>query len=94
MKFFVPDVLLKKYHDHIFEGNFCVFGMFIDISGFTAMTQKLMKNGKEGAEILSGIINEVFYPAIDHIYKNEGFITTFAGDAFTALSHLKIPKKF
>jgi len=24
--------------------------MFIDISGFSAMTQKLMKNGKEGAD--------------------------------------------
>jgi tetratricopeptide (TPR) repeat protein/class 3 adenylate cyclase len=59
--------------------------MFIDISGFTSMTQSLMGHGKEGAEVLSNIINNIFTPSIKAIYDNGGFVSTFAGDAFTAI---------
>ena len=34
--------------------------MFIDISGFTQMTETLMRGGDEGAEILSNILNEIW----------------------------------
>ena len=44
-----------------------------------------MKNGKEGAEILSGIINKIFTPSINIIYKNNGFISIFGGDSFYAI---------
>ncbi len=63
--------------------------MFIDIKGFTAMTQDLMNYGKEGVEILSGIINEIFTPAINEVYANHGFISSFAGDAFTSIFPIK-----
>jgi len=59
--------------------------MFLDISGFTAMTKTLMANGKEGAEILPEVINKVFTPSIEIINKNGGFISIFAGDAFTSI---------
>jgi predicted ATPase/class 3 adenylate cyclase len=59
--------------------------MFVDIAGFTDMTQSLMKNGKEGAEILTEIINRIFTPSIEIIYDYDGFISTFAGDAFTTI---------
>lgn len=49
------------------------------------MTQKLTAYGKEGAEILSEIINDIFTPSIDSIYKNGGFVSSFAGDAFTSV---------
>ena len=85
MKRLVPAFILNKQIDSIYKGQFAAATIFIDISGFTAMTQTLMKNGKEGAEILTSIINNIFTPAIDAIYDNCGFISTFAGDAFTAI---------
>ncbi len=52
-------------HDHFKEdtmtGDFHALSMFMDISGFTPMTEALMLHGKQGAEILSGILNETFY---------------------------------
>ena len=43
------------------EGRF-TYGtvMFADISGFTAMSEKLSKLGKKGAEEVTGIINHLF----------------------------------
>ena len=57
----------------------------MDIVGFTSMTETLMNYGKEGAEVLSEIINETFESAINSIYLNNGWILSFAGDAFTAV---------
>ncbi|MDD3626498.1 MAG: adenylate/guanylate cyclase domain-containing protein, partial [bacterium] len=58
--------------------------MFIDIVGFTAMTENLIMHGKEGSEILSEIINKVFSPSIEAICTNDGNISSFSGDAFTS----------
>ncbi len=94
MKFLIPDFILKNYNSKKDSGSFYAFSMFIDISGFTNMTQNLMKNGKEGAEILSEMINDIFSPSIKKIYSHGGFITTFAGDAFTAVfptNNFKMP---
>ncbi|OQY47859.1 MAG: hypothetical protein B6242_03845 [Anaerolineaceae bacterium 4572_78] len=66
-------------------GDFYALTMFMDISGFTPMTEALMLHGKQVAEILSGILNDIFYPVIKTVYDNGGFITGFAGDAFTAV---------
>jgi hypothetical protein len=33
-----------------YEGNFEALTMFVDVSGFTPMTQALMKHGHEGAD--------------------------------------------
>ena len=57
----------------------------MDTSGFTRMTQELMKNGQEGAELIAQAINEIFTPAVQIVYENHGFITHFAGDAFNAV---------
>ncbi|HDS08928.1 MAG TPA: adenylate/guanylate cyclase domain-containing protein, partial [Firmicutes bacterium] len=59
--------------------------MFIDIVGFTTMTENLITHGKEGAEILSDIINKVFSPSIEAIYLDSGYISSFSGDAFTSV---------
>ncbi len=59
--------------------------MFVDISGFTQITAALMRGGDEGAEVLSAILNQVFTPTIEAIRLYGGFVSTFAGDAFTAL---------
>lgn len=49
------------------------------------MTEELMKRGKEGAEVLSGILNTLFEDLIEAVYSRGGIISTFAGDAFTVL---------
>lgn len=56
-----------------------------DISGFTSMTENLMKHGKTGAGVLSGILGIVFSRAIHEIYKNGGVTAEFEGDAFIAV---------
>jgi predicted ATPase/class 3 adenylate cyclase len=59
--------------------------MFIDLSGFTPLTQSLMREGSAGAEQLSIILNDIFEPLINLVYVRGGFIPYFAGDAFTAI---------
>jgi len=81
----IPQYIVKNHKEKRLEGHLEAVTMFIDISGFTTMTQSLMKNGDEGAEILTEIINRIFTPSIDIIYQNKGFISTFAGDAFTSI---------
>ncbi|TNE45178.1 MAG: tetratricopeptide repeat protein [Deltaproteobacteria bacterium] len=59
--------------------------MFVDISGFTALTGKLMSHGKEGAEILAGTLRFYFDPLVESVSQAGGLIAGFAGDAFTAV---------
>ncbi|MFW5801842.1 MAG: adenylate/guanylate cyclase domain-containing protein, partial [Spirochaeta sp.] len=68
------------------EGSFPDLGcIFLDISGFTAMSSKLSPHEKAGAEVLSQIINTLFTPLVAHVYRDSGVITGFAGDAFSAI---------
>lgn len=85
MRNLIPHFISEKYSRNKCEGSFKASTLFLDISGFTAMTESLMREGKEGAEILSEIINRVFEPVIGRIYSSCGFISTFAGDAFTVV---------
>jgi len=59
--------------------------MFIDLSGFTPLTDALMRQGHRGAEQLSHILNEIFSPLVRLVYRQGGFIPYYAGDAFTAI---------
>lgn len=59
--------------------------MFIDLSGFTPLTEDLMREGTKGAEQLSIILNEIFSPLVSLVYARGGFIPYYAGDAFTAI---------
>lgn len=68
-----------------FSGELSAFTMNIDLSGFTSLTESLMKEGPVGAERLSLILNEIFEPLVSLAYSRGGFIPYFAGDAFTAV---------
>lgn len=85
MRNLIPNFIQNQYKKGNSQGNFSAFTMFIDISGFTHMTESLMERGDEGAEILSSILNDIFNPVLNAIYKRGGFVSTFAGDAFTAI---------
>ena len=85
MRNLIPHFIQQKFkagHEH---GNFDAFTLFIDLSGFTSLTETLMKQGKEGAEQLSSHLNGIFEPLVNLVYCEGGFIPYFAGDSFTAI---------
>ena len=81
----VPDFILDKLKSNKKSGNVKGAVLFVDIRGFTHMTEVLMKENDKGSEILSDIINEIFYSLVSPIHEYDGFVATFAGDAFTAV---------
>ncbi len=81
----IPHFIAGEYGKNKLSGNFEAASIFLDISGFTAMSETLSKNGIEGNEILCSVINRIFATAIDLIYEYGGFVSSFAGDAMTAI---------
>ncbi len=81
----VPHIILHHYARKRLRGRFRAASMFVDISGFTQLTETLMKHAKDGAEVLTEVLNSIFNPIVQEVYDHGGFISTFAGDAFTAL---------
>ncbi len=80
-----PGFIEKQYRQRVLYGRLHAAAMFVDVSGFTSMTEKLMQQGKVGAEYIGDILNNTFSPVIEAVYRCGGFITGFAGDAFTAI---------
>ena len=85
MKNLIPPFIHRQYRQNRLRGAFRAAALFVDISGFTRMTDALMQHGKEGTEVLSDILKYLFEPTVESIYAQGGFVTTYAGDAFTAL---------
>lgn len=85
MKNLIPQYILQRYTAGKARGSFHATTMFVDISGFTALTESLMRHGTEGAEVLSQILDAVFAPMVARVYAKGGEIPHFAGDAFTAI---------
>jgi len=67
------------------QGQLNAISLFFDVAGFSKMTSTLMAKGQHGAEVLSNLMRQIYEPVIETIYGYGGFITVFAGDAFTAL---------
>lgn len=55
--------------------------MFADISGFTALTERLAEKGAAGVETLARILNDYFGQFIDLVYEYGGDVMKFGGDA-------------
>ncbi|MFK7935128.1 MAG: tetratricopeptide repeat protein [Saprospiraceae bacterium] len=85
MKNLIPPFIQQKYLAGKRKGRFSAYTMFVDLSGFTPLTEELMLRGKEGAEQLSHILNNIFAPLVELVYEQGGIIPYFAGDAFTAI---------
>lgn len=64
---------------------------FVDISGFTSLSERLAKRGRVGAEVLTGVLNRVFSQMLEVAYEHGGALLKFGGDAlwlaFTRLDH-------
>jgi class 3 adenylate cyclase/tetratricopeptide (TPR) repeat protein len=81
----VPDFILRNYAAGNTVGSLRAICMFVDISGFSAMTDTLMQHGQHGAEVLAQVMRAAFGPFIRAVYDHRGFIVAQAGDSFTAL---------
>jgi class 3 adenylate cyclase/tetratricopeptide (TPR) repeat protein len=58
---------------------------FVDISGFTALTEHLAKRGKVGAEHMSDILNAVFADLLSVAYRDGAGLVKWGGDAVLLL---------
>lgn len=56
-----------------------------DVSGFTALSERLAQAGKEGAEWLTDVINRFFGTMLDVTWHCGGTTITFGGDAILLL---------
>jgi class 3 adenylate cyclase/tetratricopeptide (TPR) repeat protein len=58
---------------------------FVDISGFTAMSERLAKRGKAGAEQVTEVMNATFGRLLEVAYAYGGGLLKFGGDALLLL---------
>ena len=81
----VPEPIVENYRAGRFSGEFPAVGMFLDLSGFSTMTDTLMQHGQHGAEVLASLMHGVFNPLVESIFEHGGKIVSFAGDGIMAL---------
>jgi class 3 adenylate cyclase/tetratricopeptide (TPR) repeat protein len=55
--------------------------MFADVSGYTRLTERLAATGREGAEVLTTVVNRCFTVLIDEVESLGGDVVRFGGDA-------------
>jgi class 3 adenylate cyclase len=59
--------------------------LFADISGFTALTERLARTGPSGVEELTELLNGCFGRLVQLVVDHGGDVVKFAGDALLAL---------
>ena len=80
---YVPRLLMSRLPPdptrrvEVIEGTF----VFIDVSGFTNLSERLAKVGKEGAELLVDAINSCFTALLSDVDLLGGSLVKFGGDA-------------
>jgi class 3 adenylate cyclase/tetratricopeptide (TPR) repeat protein len=84
---YLPDLLINSLTDKSLKLDRCINGslLFADLSGFTAMSEKLASLGRIGAEKLANIMNDCFDSLLAIVYGSGGDVIKFGGDAFLAL---------
>ncbi|MBN1921744.1 MAG: AAA family ATPase [Anaerolineae bacterium] len=67
-------------------GGECLEGslLFADVSGFTALSERLAAQGSIGVETLTGHINTYFDAMVQVLARSSGALLKFAGDALLA----------
>src|SRR5437762_2938290 len=58
---------------------------FVDISGFTAMSEQLSSRGRAGAEEVTEVMNATFASLLEAAYADGGGLLKFGGDALLLL---------
>jgi class 3 adenylate cyclase len=65
--------------------QFAAAALFADISGFTALTERLARTGPGGVEELTELLNGCFGQLVQLVVDHGGDVVKFAGDALLAL---------
>jgi tetratricopeptide (TPR) repeat protein len=81
----IPHFIQEQFDQRNLHNSLQAYVMFVDLSGFTPLTETLMGKGGRGAEELSLILKDIFEPLVEVVYTHGGFIPYYAGDAFTAI---------
>lgn len=85
MRRLIPDFIINRHLQKQYSGTMQANILNVDIKGITALTQALMSQSHAGVEPLTDTVNSLFTPAIEAIESRGGFVSGFAGDAFTAV---------
>ncbi len=84
---FVPRLTLEWLRSHPERQWLEVDGTlaFVDISGFTAMSEQLSSRGRAGAEEVTDVMNSTFSALLEKAYALGGGLLKFGGDALLLL---------
>ena len=84
--YWVRQALVDPYHTLVGrEDRIHAAVLFVDISGFTPMSEALSKRGREGVEELSSILDRYFETMSDLVVESGGEVVKFAGDSLLVL---------
>ncbi len=87
----VPQFILEQLAQKKQQGTFTAVGLFVDVSGFTQLMETLMQHGQHGAEVMASVMLGIFEPLVQFVFEQGGFVSNFAGDAFTAFFPINTP---
>ncbi len=91
LKSYIPEILQKRIAadptppNKPFGENYQVAVLFVDISGFTALTEQFAAKGPSGAEDISAMLNDFYGQWINIIKSYGGDIIKFAGDGLLVI---------
>jgi hypothetical protein len=63
----VPELIVENYRKGCYSGEFQAVSLFLDLTGFSTMTDVLMQHGQHGAEVLAGLMHGLFDPLVEHL---------------------------
>ena len=80
---FLPRITIQWIVEHPDRRVRAIDGtvVFVDISGFTKMSERLARNGRIGAEEVTDVVGDVFSLLLATAYANGGGLIKFGGDA-------------
>jgi class 3 adenylate cyclase/tetratricopeptide (TPR) repeat protein len=77
---FIPeDIDMVRKGQQLFSGSL----LFVDITGFTELSEKLSRQGKAGTEELTDLLNSYFDRLLGIVREHSGVVLGFAGDSVT-----------
>src|SRR5215468_1415682 len=87
LKPYVPRLQIEWLRDTPQTSHRAVDGSlaFVDISGFTALTESLNRRGKIGAELLRDTLDPIFGALLDEAYRWGAGLLKWGGDAMLLL---------
>src|SRR5207237_241912 len=87
LKPYVPRLLIEWIRDSPESTYRAVDGslVFVDISGFTALTERLARKGKIGAELMRDTLDGIFRALLDEAYDWGAGLLKWGGDALLLL---------